>query len=122
MNFGMTSTSRRARPVGPEPGPLPGRKLIFTNADEPYAGCRGAWISEHCRASSMPPSFSLPNGMATALRPLRDRPRRAVMTEDMAQNLPAKRWETRMGDNGRNAASAHHPDLSTSPSASGRMA
>ena len=100
---------------------LPGRKLIFTNADEPYARrvLEALGIGEHFA--------EMHDIHAAELRPKPDRhgyellldrfgidPRRAAMVEDMAQNLkPAKElgMTTVWVDNGSERGNhGHHPD------------
>ena len=100
---------------------LPGRKLIFTNADEPYARrvLAALGIGEHFA--------ELHDIHAAELRPKPDRhgyqlmldrfgidPARAAMVEDMAQNLkPAKElgMTTVWVDNGSERGNhGHHPD------------
>ena len=100
---------------------LPGRKLIFTNADEPYARrvLEALGIGEHFG--------ELHDIHAAELRPKPDRhgyelmlerfnidPQRAAMVEDMAQNLkPAKElgMTTVWVDNGSERGDyGHHPD------------
>ena len=101
---------------------LRGRKLIFTNADEPYARrvLEAIGISEHFA--------ELHDIHAAELRPKPDRhgyelmldrysidPGRAAMVEDMAQNLrPAKQlgMTTVWVDNGSERGNhGHHPDF-----------
>ena len=101
---------------------LPGRKLIFTNADERYARrvLDAIGVSEHFA--------ELHDIHAAELRPKPDRhgyelmldrfgidPRRAAMVEDMAQNLkPAKELGmiTVWVDNGSERGNhGHHPDF-----------
>ena len=100
---------------------LPGRKLIFTNADEPYARrvLEALGVGEHFA--------ELHDIHAAELRPKPDRhgyelmldrfgidPARAAMVEDMAQNLkPAKElgMTTVWVDNGSERGNhGHHPD------------
>ena len=100
---------------------LPGRKLVFTNADEPYARrvLEALGIGEHFG--------ELHDIHAAELRPKPDRhgyelmldrfgiePARAAMVEDMAQNLkPAKElgMTTVWVDNGSERGNyGHHPD------------
>ena len=100
----------------------PGRKLIFTNADEPYARrvLQALGIGEHFA--------ELHDIHAAELRPKPDRhgyelmldrfgidPRRAAMVEDMAQNLkPAKElgMTTIWVDNGSERGDhGHRPDF-----------
>lgn len=100
---------------------LPGRKLIFTNADEPYARrvLDALGIGEHFA--------EMHDIYAAELRPKPDRhgyqlmlgrfgidPARAAMVEDMAQNLkPAKElgMTTIWVDNGSERGNhAHDPD------------
>ena len=101
---------------------LPGRKLIFTNADERYARrvLEAIGIGEHFA--------QLHDIHAAELRPKPDRhgyelmlerfaidPRRSAMVEDMAQNLkPAKElgMATVWVDNGSERGNhGHHPDF-----------
>ena len=101
---------------------LPGRKLIFTNADEPYARrvLDALGVGEHFA--------ELHDIHAAQLRPKPDRhgyellldrfgidPTRAAMVEDMAQNLmPAKQlgMTTIWVDNGSERGNyGHHPDF-----------
>ncbi len=101
---------------------LPGRKLIFTNADEPYARrvLDALGVSSHFA--------ELHDIHAAELRPKPDRhgyelmlerfgidPRRSAMIEDMAQNLrPAKElgMTTVWVDNGSERGNhGHHPDF-----------
>jgi putative hydrolase of the HAD superfamily len=102
-------------------GRLPGRKILFTNADEPYArrvlealGVGGHFAELHdIHAAELQPK---PN--AHGYRLLLDRfavdPRHAAMVEDMAQNLkPAKAlgMTTIWVDNGSERGNhGHHPD------------
>jgi len=101
---------------------LPGRKLIYTNADEPYARrvLEALGVGEHFA--------ELHDIHAAELRPKPDRhgyelmlarfgidPRSAAMVEDMAQNLkPAKElgMTTVWVDNGSERGNhGHHPDF-----------
>jgi putative hydrolase of the HAD superfamily len=101
---------------------LPGRKLVFTNADEPYARrvLEALGVSEHFA--------ELHDIHAAELHPKPDRhgyelmlgrfgidPARAAMIEDMAQNLkPAKElgMVTVWVDNGSERGNhGHHPDF-----------
>jgi len=101
---------------------LPGRKLVHTNADEPYARrvLEALGVSEHFA--------ELHDIHAADLRPKPDRhgyelllarfgidPRSAAMVEDMAQNLrPAKElgMTTVWVDNGSERGNhGHHPDF-----------
>ena len=101
---------------------LPGRKLVHTNADEPYARrvLDALGVSEHFA--------ELHDIHAADLRPKPDRhgyelllarfgidPRSAAMVEDMAQNLrPAKElgMTTVWDDNGSERGNhGHHPDF-----------
>ena len=102
-------------------GRLPGRKLIFTNGDAPYA-------QRVLDAIGIAPHFDQVHDIHSAeLRPKPDRhgyelligrfaidPTRAVMVEDMAQNLkPAKMlgMTTVWVDNGSERGNhGHHPD------------
>ncbi|HXG81340.1 MAG TPA: pyrimidine 5'-nucleotidase [Sphingomicrobium sp.] len=100
---------------------LPGRKLVFTNADEPYARrvLEALGVGDHFA--------ELHDIHAAELRPKPDRhgyermldrfgidPGRAAMVEDMAQNLkPAKELgiATIWVDNGSERGNhGHHPD------------
>jgi putative hydrolase of the HAD superfamily len=100
---------------------LPGRKLVYTNADEPYARrvLEALGVGEHFA--------ELHDIHAAELRPKPDRhgyelmlarfgidPRRAAMVEDMAQNLkPAKELGmiTVWVDNGSERGNhGYHPD------------
>ena len=100
---------------------LPGRKLVYTNADEPYARrvLEALGVGEHFA--------ELHDIHAAELRPKPDRhgyelmlarfgidPRSAAMVEDMAQNLkPAKElgMTTVWVDNGSERGNhGHHPD------------
>ena len=101
---------------------LPGRKLVYTNADEPYARrvLEALGVSEHFA--------ELHDIHAAELRPKPDRhgyelmlerfgidPGSAAMIEDMAQNLkPAKELGMITGwvDNGSERGNhGHHPDF-----------
>jgi len=101
---------------------LPGRKLVYTNADEPYARrvLEALGVGEHFA--------ELHDIHAAELRPKPDRhgyelmlarfgidPRSAAMVEDMAQNLkPAKElgMTTVWVDNGSERGNhGHHPDF-----------
>ncbi len=101
---------------------LPGRKLVYTNADEPYARrvLEALGVGEHIA--------ELHDIHAAELRPKPDRhgyelmldrfgidPRSAAMVEDMAQNLkPAKQlgMTTVWVDNGSERGNqGHHPDF-----------
>jgi putative hydrolase of the HAD superfamily len=77
---------------------LPGRKLIFTNADEPYARrvLDALGVGEHfaelhdIHAAELRPKPDL-HGYRLLIERFGIDPRRAAMVEDMAQNLkPAK--------------------------------
>jgi putative hydrolase of the HAD superfamily len=101
---------------------LPGRKLIFTNADEPYARrvLEAIGISDHfaelhdIHAAELQPK---PNkhGYRLLLERFGIDPGRAAMIEDMAQNLrPAKELGmiTIWVDNGSERGNhGHHPDF-----------
>ena len=101
---------------------LPGRKLIFTNADEPYARrvLEAIGISDHfaelhdIHAAELQPK---PNehGYRLLLERFGIDPNRAAMIEDMAQNLrPAKElgMATIWVDNGSERGNhGHHPDF-----------
>ena len=101
---------------------LPGRKLIFTNADEPYARrvLQALGVSSHFA--------ELHDIHAAELRPKPDRhgyelmlqrfgidPKRSAMVEDMAQNLkPARElgMTTVWVDNGSERGNhGHHPNF-----------
>ena len=101
---------------------LPGRKLVYTNADEPYARrvLQALGVGEHFA--------ELHDIHAAELRPKPDRhgyelmlerfgiePSSAAMIEDMAQNLkPAKElgMKTVWVDNGSERGNhGHHPDF-----------
>src|SRR4030095_8605053 len=101
---------------------LPGRKLVYTNADEPYARrvLEALGISEHfAELHDIHAAELRPKPNEHGYRRLLDRfdidPRRAAMIEDMAQNLkPAKSlgMTTVWGDNGSERGNhAHHPDF-----------
>jgi putative hydrolase of the HAD superfamily len=101
---------------------LPGRKLVFTNGDAPYArrvlGALG--IEQHFEElHDIHASDLRPKPDEHGYRLLLDRfaidPNRAAMVEDMAQNLrPAKMlgMTTIWVDNGSERGNhAHHPDF-----------
>ena len=101
---------------------LPGRKLVHTNADEPYARrvLEALGISEHfAELHDIHAAELQPKPNEHGYRRLVDRfhidPRRAAMIEDMAQNLkPAKSlgMTTVWVDNGSERGNhAHHPDF-----------
>src|SRR4030095_10749880 len=103
-------------------GRLPGRKLIFTNADEPYARrvLEELEISAHfAELHDIHAAELQPKPNEHGYRRLLDRfeidPRRAAMIADMAQNLkPAKSlgMTTVWVDNGSERGNhAHHPDF-----------
>ena len=101
---------------------LPGRKLIFTNADEPYArrvldalGIAGLFAELHdIHAAELRPKPDR-HGYQLMLDRFSIDPRRAAMVEDMAQNLkPAKElgMMTVWVDNGSERGNHdHHPDF-----------
>lgn len=100
---------------------LPGRKLVFTNADEPYARrvLDALGVGEHFGEMHDIHSAELrPKPDEHGYRLLLDRfaidPSRAAMVEDMAQNLkPAKMlgMTTVWVDNGSERGNhGHHPD------------
>ena len=100
---------------------LPGRKLIFTNADEPYArrvldalGVGGHFTELHdIHAAELRPKPDR-HGYELMLDRFGIDPARAAMVEDMAQNLkPAKQlgMATIWVDNGSERGNhGHHPD------------
>ena len=100
---------------------LPGRKLVFTNADEPYARrvLDALGVSEHfgelhdIHAAELRPKPD-EHGYRLLLDRFRIDPGRAAMVEDMAQNLkPAKMlgMTTVWVDNGSERGNhGHHPD------------
>ena len=100
---------------------LPGRKLIFTNADEPYArrvldalGVGDHFAEMHyIHAAELRPKPDR-HGYELMLDRFGIDPRRATMVEDMAQNLkPAKElgMTTIWVDNGSERGNhGHHPD------------
>lgn len=100
---------------------LPGRKIVFTNGDAPYARrvLNAIGISEHfaglhdIHAAELRPKPDL-HGYRLLLERFAIEPRRAVMVEDMAQNLkPAKMLglTTVWVDNGSERGNhGHHPD------------
>lgn len=101
---------------------LPGRKLIFTNADEPYArrvldalGVGGHFAELHdIHAAQLRPKPDR-HGYELMLDRFSIDPRHAAMIEDMAQNLkPAKElgMTTIWVDNGSERGNyGHHPDF-----------
>ena len=101
---------------------LPGRKLIFTNADEPYARrvLEALGIGEHfaelhdIRAAELRPKPDR-HGYQLMLDRFNIDPSRAAMVEDMAQNLkPAKQLglTTVWVDNGSERGNhGHSPDF-----------
>ena len=100
---------------------LPGRKLIFTNADEPYARrvLDALGVGEHfAELHDIHAAELRPKPDEHGYRLLLDRfvidPARAAMVEDMAQNLrPAKKlgMTTVWVDNGSERGNhAHDPD------------
>ncbi len=100
---------------------LPGRKIIFTNGDAPYARrvLDAIGIGEHfeelhdIHAAELRPKPDI-HGYRLLLDRFRIDPKRAVMVEDMAQNLvPAKKlgMTTVWVDNGSERGNhGHHPD------------
>jgi putative hydrolase of the HAD superfamily len=100
---------------------LPGRKLIFTNADEPYARrvLEALGIGEHfaemhdIHAADLRPKPDA-HGYELLLERFGIDPEPAAMVEDMAQNLkPAKKlgMTTVWVDNGSERGNhGHHPD------------
>jgi len=100
---------------------LPGRKLLFTNADEPYARrvLEALGIGEHfgelhdIHAAELRPKPDI-HGYQLMLDRFGIDPARAAMIEDMAQNLkPAKQlgMTTVWVDNGSERGNhGHHPD------------
>ena len=100
---------------------LPGRKIVFTNGDEPYArrvlealGIGERFDELHdIHASELRPKPD-EHGYRLLLDRLGVDPSRAAMVEDMAQNLkPAKRlgMTTVWVDNGSERGNhGHHPD------------
>jgi len=100
---------------------LSGRKLIFTNADEPYARrvLDALGVGEHfaelhdIHAAELRPKPDT-HGYRLLLDRLGTDPSRAAMVEDMAQNLrPAKQlgMTTVWVDNGSERGNhGHHPD------------
>ena len=103
-------------------GRLPGRKLIFTNGDAPYArrvlealGVADQFAELHdIHASELRPKPDA-HGYALLLDRFGVDPRRAAMIEDMAQNLkPAKQlgMTTVWVDNGSERGNhGHHPEF-----------
>lgn len=101
---------------------LPGRKLIFTNADEPYArrvldalGVASHFVELHdIHAAELRPKPDR-HGYQLMLDRFGIDPRRSAMVEDMAQNLkPAKElgMTTIWVDNGSERGNhGHHPDF-----------
>ena len=103
-------------------GRLPGRKLIFTNGDAPYARrvLEALGVSHHFgELHDIHAAELRPKPDAHGYRLLLDRfgidPARAAMVEDMAQNLkPAKAlgMTTVWVDNGsERGGHGHHPDF-----------
>ncbi len=99
---------------------LPGRKIVFTNADEPYARrvLDAIGVGEHfAELHDIHAAELRPKPDAHGYELLLDRfaidPRRAAMVEDMAQNLkPAKQlgMTTVWVDNGSERGNhGHHP-------------
>ena len=103
-------------------GRLPGRKLIFTNGDAPYArrvldalGIAGEFAELHdIHAAQLRPKPAV-HGYRLLLERFSIDPARALMVEDMAQNLkPAKSLglTTVWVDNGSERGNhGHHPDF-----------
>lgn len=100
---------------------LPGRKIVFTNADEPYARrvLDAIGVGDHfAELHDIHAAELRPKPDAHGYRLLLDRfgidPGRAAMVEDMAQNLkPAKQlgMTTVWVDNGSERGNhGHHPD------------
>ncbi len=101
---------------------LPGRKLVFTNGDAPYArrvldalGIGGAFADLHdIHAAELRPKPDV-HGYRLLIERFGIKPARALMVEDMAQNLkPAKMlgMTTVWVDNGSERGNhAHHPDF-----------
>ena len=101
---------------------LPGRKLVYTNADEQYARrvLEALGVGEHfaelhdIHAAELRPKPDR-HGYELMLARFRINPRRAAMVEDMAQNLrPAKElgMTTVWVDNGSERGNhGHHPDF-----------
>jgi putative hydrolase of the HAD superfamily len=113
----ITRNDRLARNLGR----LPGRKIVFTNADEPYARrvLEALGIGEHfAELHDIHAAELRPKPAEHGYRLLLDRfgidPSRAAMVEDMAQNLkPAKLlgMTTVWVDNGSERGNhGHHPD------------
>lgn len=100
---------------------LPGRKILFTNGDEPYARrvLAALGVEEHfadlhdIHAAELRPKPDL-HGYRLLIERFGIDPRRAAMIEDMAQNLkPAKMlgMTTVWVDNGSERGNhGHHPD------------
>jgi putative hydrolase of the HAD superfamily len=102
-------------------GRLPGRKIVYTNADEPYARrvLEAIGIGDHfAELHDIYAAELQPKPNERGYRLLLDRfgvdPKRAAMVEDMAQNLkPAKMlgMVTVWVDNGSERGNhGHHPD------------
>ncbi len=103
-------------------GRLPGRKLVFTNGDAPYArrvlaalGIAGEFAELHdIHAAELRPKPDV-HGYRLLLERYAIDPARALMVEDMAQNLkPAKLLglTTVWVDNGSERGNhGHHPDF-----------
>jgi putative hydrolase of the HAD superfamily len=106
-------------------GRLPGRKIVFTNGDAPYARrVLGALGVDHhfaelhdIHASDLRPKPD-PHGYRLMCDRLRIDPTRAVLVEDMAQNLrPAKAlgmvtvWVDNGSERGDHDADPEHIDL-----------
>ena len=127
MTSSTTSTPFRSTASSPDArltaglARLPGRKIVFTNGDAPYARrvLDALGISEHfaglhdIHAAELRPKPDL-HGYRLLLERFAIDPRRAVMVEDMAQNLkPAKMLglTTVWVDNGSERGNhGHHPD------------
>ena len=102
-------------------GRLPGRKIVFTNADEPYARrvLEALGIGEHfaelhdIHAAELRPKPD-DHGYRLLIERFGVDPAHAAMVEDMAQNLrPAKKlgMTTVWVDNGSERGNhGHHPD------------
>ena len=113
----VTRDDRLARHLGC----LPGRKIVYTNADEPYArrvlealGIGGHFAELHdIHAAELRPKPDQ-HGYRLLLDRFGIDPHRAAMVEDMAQNLkPAKMlgMTTVWVDNGSERGNhGHHPD------------
>ncbi len=103
-------------------GRLPGRKLIFTNGDAPYArrvlaalGIADAFAELHdIHSAELRPKPDA-HGYRLLIERLSIDPARALMVEDMAQNLKAAKMlgmTTVWVDNGSERGNhGHHPDF-----------